>query len=241
MSSFAQDSQSTSRKQPRKRHPDEGHRTRLRDRLDRAGAEALADYEILELLLGFAIRGRDTKAPARAALARFKTLAAVLDADREELLQVAGIGPGVVDALRVVKSASAAYLRSRAAQGDLLSDPDRVADFCRMKYAGERNEVVAALLIDSGNRFRGLVHLAEGTVDRAAVFPRRVAEAALKKGVPSVILVHNHPSGCVSPSAEDRKVTEDVRRALETVGCKLVDHVIVGREGAYSFHGAGEL
>lgn len=215
--------------------PREGHRARLRDRLDRAGLDALEEHEVLELVVGLAIRRRDTKDVAKALLVQFGGLARVMDAARPELLAVPGVGPAVVDALRVVKAACAAYLRDRASRGDGLTDPQLVADYCRMRFAGDPTESFAILLLDARHRVIATRVLSRGTVDGAAVYPREIATEALSRRAPSVILVHNHPSGNPEPSPEDRRVTVETRRALETLGIKMVDHVIVGREGVYSF------
>lgn len=212
-----------------------GHRARLRDRLDRAGLDALEEHEVLELIVALAIRRRDTKDVAKALLKQFKSLAGVMDAGRSDLLAVPGVGPAVVDALRVVKAGCAAYLRDRAARGDGLSNSELVADYCRMRFAGEPTELFAVLLLDARNQVVGTKVLTRGTVDGAAVYPREVAAEALSRRAASVILVHNHPSGNPAPSAEDRRVTAESRRALDTLGIKMLDHVIVGREGVYSF------
>ncbi|MEK7470203.1 MAG: DNA repair protein RadC [Planctomycetota bacterium] len=214
----------------------------MRDRLDRAGLDALADYEILEFLLGLAIRGRDVKPLARALLKAFGgSLGRLLDAPRADILAVPGAGPAVADALLAARTASVAALRDRAARTDALSNPRLVADYCRTRFAGEPQEVVAALLLDSRNRVMETRVLSRGTVDRAALFSREVAKAALEKAAAAVMVVHNHPSGETEPSAEDRRVTLEVSRALATVGVRFVDHLVVGREGVFSFREEGQL
>lgn len=226
----------------RKRHPGAGHRQRLRVRLERAGLDALADYEILEFLLGLAIRGRDVKPLARALLKAFGgSLGRLLDAPRADILAVPGAGPAVADALLAARTASVAALRDRTARTDALSNPRLVADYCRARFAGEPQEVVAALLLDSRHRVVKTALLSRGTVDRAAAFPGEVARAALKEGAAAVILAHNHPSGCPEASADDRTLTGAVEAALRSVGIRLVDHVVVGREGSVSLNEAGVI
>lgn len=223
---------------PRRRAPAEGHRQRLRDRLERAGLDALADYEVLEFLLGLAIRGRDVKPLAKALLHAFGgSLGRLLDAPRADILAVPGAGPAVADALLAARTASVAALRDRAARTDALSDPRAVADYCRARFAGEPQEVVVALLLDSRHRVVRTALLSRGTVDQAAAFPGEVARAALKEGAAAVILAHNHPSGCPEASVQDRALTRDVEAALRTVGVGFLDHVVVAREGHQSISG----
>ncbi len=143
--------------------PNAGHRQRLRARLERAGLDALADYEILEFLLGLAIRGRDVKPLARALLKAFGgSLGRLLDAPRADILAVPGAGPAVADALL-------------AARTDALSNPRLVAEYCRARFAGEHQEVVAALLLDSRHRVVKTDPLSRGTIDCAALKERAAA------------------------------------------------------------------
>lgn len=219
-----------------------GHRQRLRVRLERTGLDALADYEVLEFLLGLAIRGRDVKPLARALLKSFGgSLGRLLDAPRADILAVPGAGPAVADAILAARTASIAALRDRTARTDALTNPRLVADYCRARFAGEPQEVVVAVLLDSRHRVIKTALLSRGTVDRAAAFPGEVARAALKESAPAVILAHNHPSGDPEPSGEDRVFTSAVEAALGTVGVKLLDHVVVGREGYASLKDSGVL
>lgn len=227
---------------PRQRHAAEGHRQRLRQRLERAGLDALADYEILEFLLGLAIRGRDVKPLAKSLLLEFGgSIGRVLDATRDEILAVQGAGPAVADALLAARAASIAALRDRASRGDALSEPRLVAEYCRARFSREPQEVIAALLLDSRHRVVRTALLSRGTVDRAAAFPREVAKVALEAGAAAVILCHNHPSGVPEPSDHDRALTREVDAALRVVGMRLLDHVVVGREGTVSLRESGEI
>ncbi len=225
----------------RTRPPSPGHRKRLRARVERAGLDALADYELLELILGLARRRGDVKDTAKALLATFGGFGGVLDAGEADLQDVLGVGTGVIRVLRTVKAACTRYLEDRAARGSVAANPDLVADYCRARFAGEAAESFVVLCLDSRHRVRRTRVLSQGTVDRAAVFPREVASEALVRRAAAVIVVHNHPSGCPAPSPEDRRITQEIARALDALGVRLLDHVIVGREGRYSFREAGEL
>lgn len=239
MSSSRNDSEGAAPQGRRAPHPGKGHRGRLRDRLVRAGVDALEPHEVLELLLGVAIRGRDTKGLAKDLLRRFGGFARVLDASREDLLAVPKVGTAVANAILATRAAAVAYLADRSDGRSALSTPALVADYCRMRLAGEPREVVAAILLDSKNRVEKTVILHEGTVDRSTVFPREVAACALAARATGVILAHNHPSGSPEPSRDDQAVTRELKQALGAIGVRMLDHLIVGREGYYSFQEAG--
>jgi DNA repair protein RadC len=218
-----------------------GHRARLRERFLKTGIDGLHEHEILELLLAVAVPRVDTKKAAWALLKKFGGLAAVFDAPGTELQEVMGVGPSAACGIKIVKAAATAYLKTRLKNTDALTSPGTVFDFCRVAFAGDANETLHALLLDNRNRVKRVIRLSDGTVDQAAAYPRRVVEAALEARATGVILVHNHPSGGLEPSQDDGKFTEDAQRALRTVGVRLVDHVIVGSEGSFSFRETGQL
>ncbi len=173
------------RRKPQVSGPDHrGHRNRLRERFLRSGIEGLADYEVVELLLTLAIPRSDVKQPAKALIARFGNLRGILDAPLEELSAVRGIGTVAPTALRIIKSAAALYLRQSAEGEDVLAEPQRLKDFWRMRLGALSNEVFEVGYLDSALRLLrdGIERLQEGTTDRASVYPRRVVEAALRRG-----------------------------------------------------------
>lgn len=220
-----------------------GHRQRLRQRFLGSGLAGFADHEVVELLLTLAIPRKDTKGPAKALLSRFGSLNGIMDATPAELQQVTGIGEAAAVALQVVRETAVLYLRQAAERAEVLSDPERLHDFWRMRIGGLKHEVFGVAYLDSGHRLlrNGVELLQEGTVDRAAVYPRRVVEAALRRGAAGLVLAHNHPNGDVQPSEHDKLVTRAVVLAAETVGLRIVDHVIVSPDAAFSFRAAGLL
>jgi DNA repair protein RadC len=218
-----------------------GHRARLRERFLKIGIDGFQEHEILELLLTVAVPRVDTKKTAWALLKKFGGLTAVFDAPASELQQVMGVGPSAACGIKIVKGAAVAYLKDRSKSADALTSPDAVVDFCRVAFAADANETLHALLLDNKNRVKSVVRLSDGTVDQAAAFPRRVVEAALEARATGVILVHNHPSGDLEPSPEDDQFTREAIRALDTVGIRLLDHLIVSREGSFSFREKGRL
>jgi DNA repair protein RadC len=220
-----------------------GHRQRLRERFLKSGLEGFADYEVVELLLTLAIPRSDVKRPAKALIARFGNLRGILDAPIEELRSVAGIGSVTPVALQIIKAAATLYLQQSGEGRDSLADPTRLADFWRMRIGALQNEVFEVAYLDSGYRLLrdGVEALEEGTIDRAAVYPRRVVESALKRGAAALVLAHNHPNGNVEPSEHDKVLTRAIVLAAETVHLKVVDHLIVSTDETFSFRKAGLL
>ena len=220
-----------------------GHRKRLRQRFLAGGLAGFGDHEVVELLLTLAIPRRDVKQPAKALLGRFDSLAGILDATPAELREVEGVGEAAAVALQVVREAAVLYLRQVSEGAEVLGDSARLHDFWRMRIGGLKHEVFAVAYLDSGHRLLrdGVELLQEGTVGRAAVYPRRVVEAALRRQAAGLVLAHNHPNGNVQPSEHDKLVTRAIVLAAETVGLRVVDHVIVSPEAAFSFRGAGLL
>lgn len=220
-----------------------GHRQRLRDRFLKSGLAGFADYEVVELLLTLAITRADVKQPAKALIARFGNLRGILDAQIEELRAVSGIGSVTPVALRIIKAAATLYLQQSGEGRDSLADPARLSEFWRMRIGALENEVFEVAYLDSGYRLLrdGVETLEEGTIDRAAVYPRRVIEAALKRGAAAVVLAHNHPNANLMPSEHDKVLTRAIVLAAETVHLKVVDHLIVSAQDTFSFRKAGLL
>jgi DNA repair protein RadC len=220
-----------------------GHRQRLRARFLKSGLEGFADYEVVELLLTLAIPRSDVKQPAKALIARFENVRGILDAPIEELRKVAGIGSITPVALRIIRAAATLYLQQSSEGRDSLAEPERLASFWRMRIGALANEVFQVGYVDSGYRLLrdGIETLEEGTVDRAAVYPRRVIEAALRRGAFGLVLAHNHPNGKVTPSEQDKVLTRAVVLAAETVNLRVVDHLIVSSQETFSFRKAGLL
>jgi DNA repair protein RadC len=211
------------------------HRKRLREKFLKAGAEGFHDYELLELLLTFAIPRVDVKPPAKALVKRFGTLNAVLDATQSELESVRGMGPSSAVLIRLIKELFAAYLAERMEGKDVLSSPGAVVEFARVKLAGLPHEAFMVIYLNVKNRVIDHEVLQEGTVDRAIVYPREIIKAALTHKAAGLILSHNHPSGDPEPSQEDKHLTRAVIEAARTVEIRVLDHIIVGKNGYFSF------
>ena len=221
-----------------------GHRRRLRERFLKSGLAGFAEHEVVEMILTLAIPLRDVKEPAKALLARFGNLRGVMDAPRSELQAVAGVGEVAATALQVIRAVATLYLQQASEdEPEVLSDPRRLSDFWRMRIGALKHEVFAVAYLDSAGRLLrdGVETLQEGTIDRAAVYPRRVAAAALRREAAAIVLAHNHPNGLLQPSEHDKLITRAIVLAAETVGLRVVDHLIVAAQDTFSFRQEGLL
>lgn len=214
-----------------------GHRERLRERFRSAGHEALADYELLELLLFRSIARADTKPMAKALLKRFHTLAGVLAAPEALLKEVPGIGDTVAFDLKVVFAVSQRSLKTEITGKDVMSSWAKVIDYCKASMANEDREQFRILFLDKKNALIADEVQQTGTVDHTPVYPREVARRALELAATAVILVHNHPSGDPTPSRADIEMTRQVVEAGKALGIAVHDHIIIGRDGHASLKG----
>lgn len=221
------------------KHAGKGHRERLRERLLRGGAEALADYEVLEYLLFAAIKQGDTKPIAKALIGHFGSLAGVLNADPAALQRVKGVGKTSAAALKAVALASRRMTRGEIAQKPVLGSWQALIDYLTADMAHLTVERVRVLYLDAKNRLIDDHHASEGSIDEAAIHPREVIRKAMDVGASALILVHNHPSGSPEPSRADIQITQKIAEAGRLLGVTLHDHVIVGREGHVSLRAKG--
>ncbi|MGX1306333.1 DNA repair protein RadC [Amorphus suaedae] len=213
----------------------DGHRQRLRDRFEQAGAEGLADYELLELLLFRSIPRRDTKPIAKRLIGRFGSFADVLSAPTPRLLEVEGVGPGVVQDLKIVHAAIQRFARGRVTRKPVLSSWNEVLDYCRAAMAFSDREQFRILFLDKKNALIADEVQQTGTVDHTPVYPREIVKRALELSASAIILVHNHPSGDPTPSRADIQMTRQIVDSAAPLGITIHDHIIVGRQGHASF------
>jgi DNA repair protein RadC len=215
------------------------HRTRLRKRFEDTGADALADYELLELLLFRVIPRRDTKPLAKALIAKFGDFAAVLAADPRRLVEVDGCGPSVALELKTLQAAVERAARIEAKRKPVVGSWTKLIDYCRVTLQHETREQFRVLFLDVKNQILADEVLGEGTLDHAPVYPREVVRRALELRAASMILVHNHPSGDPTPSRADVDITREIVAAADTLGVKVHDHIVIGRHGAASLRQLG--
>ena len=218
-----------------------GHRKRLKERYEKAGMEGLQDYEILELLLFYAIPQGDVKARAKELLKRFGSLKGVLDADLKALRDVSGIGDHSSLFFKVVRDVRTLYLRQGAEVKEQISSTKELIDYCLASMGGLKDEHFAVIYLNARNRIIQVETIQEGIVNQAVVYPRKVLEKALKHKASAIILVHNHPSGHVRPSDADIRLTRVLQDAARVMDIVLHDHLIVGENRFFSFREEGIL
>ena len=228
-------------KAPKDKEPAQhgGHRQRLREKFLKAGLSGLHDYEVVELLLTYAIPRMDVKPLAKNLVKKFKGLRGVLDASMEDLTSTPGMGEHSAGLIKLAKELGRAYLEEQVLGGDVMSSPKEVVDFLTIKLAGERVEKFLALFLSSKNEVLAIETINEGTINQTAVYPRKIIEHALRHNARSVIFVHNHPSGDSTPSKSDIRLTKELEDAARTVDILVHDHIIIGRNGHHSLRDSG--
>jgi DNA repair protein RadC len=216
-----------------------GHRQRLRTRFRDAGADALADYELLELLLFRAAPRRDVKPLAKALIQRFGSFAEVLAAPPQRLVEVKGVGEAIVGELKIAEAVATRFARGAVSKRPVLASWAAVIDYCRAAMAFSDREAFRILFLDKGNKLIADEVQQTGTVDHTPVYPREVVKRALEVSATAVILVHNHPSGDPAPSQADIRMTREIVNVAKPLGITVHDHIIVGRNGHSSLKGLG--
>lgn len=208
-----------------------GHRERLRLRFRNGGADALPDYELLELVLFRAIPRRDTKDLAKRLIARFGSFAEVVNAPIARLKEVRDVGEAVITELKLVHASALRLTRSTIIEKPALSSWQQVIDYVTAAQAFEHREIFRILFLDKKNRLIADEIQGTGTVDHTPVYIREVVKRALELSSTAIILVHNHPSGDPAPSRADIDMTKLIELAAKPLGISVHDHIIVGRSG----------
>ena len=221
--------------------PHTGHRGRLRERFVKGGAEAMPDYEMLELVLFAALPRRDTKPLAKALIARFGSFAEVIAAKRERLKEILGVGEAVISQLKIVEAAAQRLARGKVMGRPALSSWAALLDYCMAAMARSQNEEFRVLFLDRKNVLVADEVQSRGTVDHAPVYPREIVRRALEHGASAIILVHNHPSGDPTPSRADIDMTREIAAAAKALKIAVHDHLVIGRGGHASFKSLGLL
>lgn len=215
----------------------EGHRQRLRARFMEAGGDALADYELLEMLLFRTIPRADTKALAKSLLATFGSIAEVLGAHPQRLMEVPGVGESIAQDIKLITTLAQRMLRSELRGKQVLSSWAQVLEYCRTAMAFEEREQFRILFLDKKNCLIRDECQQVGTVDHTPVYPREVMRRALELSASAIILVHNHPSGDPTPSRADIEMTKLLVTTAQPLGITIHDHIIIGKNGHASMKG----
>ena len=208
-----------------------GHRDRLREKFL---SNQLADYEKLELLLGYAIPRRDVRPLARNLIKQFGSVYNVLTAPIDDLIVVKGIGRNTAIFLKLVQQMMQIGYKSQLKDKPVFHNESILHNYCRVILSGKLIEEMHVLYLDSELRLIADDVHTTGTVDNSAVYPREIARRALQLNARSVVLVHNHPTSINSFSQDDVDRTTLVQSILASLDIKLYDHVLVVNNSVYS-------
>jgi DNA repair protein RadC len=212
-----------------------------RERLLALGPAALSDTELIALLLGTGVPGHNVFDVARALHAQFGSLRGLLDATQDDLRGLRGIGPARIALLVAVTELARRALAEKACERPLIDSAGAVEDYLRLLIGTSPCEMFVCLFLDARHCLLRTEESARGSLTRMAVYPREIVRRALSLNAAALIVAHNHPSGAVQPSAEDRRLTRVLRDALALVDVRLLDHIVVGASDTFSFAQAGWL
>ena len=218
----------------------DGHRQRKKQQYAREGLGHFADHEVLELLLYYAIPRRDTNETAHRLLEHFGSLEQVLRAPAAELQKVEGVGESAALLLTLVPDVMHRARRTTAEE-KILNTVDKTGHFFLELLRDQRREVLWQASLDAKGKLLSCRKISSGSVDAAVLSIREVVENALHADASGVVLAHNHPSGIALPSVEDQQVTLQAKQALETMGIRLIDHIIVADDDFVSMAASGLL
>jgi DNA repair protein RadC len=216
-----------------------GHRERLKKRYRTAGLEGFHDYEVLELILCYAVPQKDVKPPAKALLKTFGSIKGVLDADIADLEKINGIGAHTAVGLKLIKDLCTLYLRQQAEERPQITCTSELLNYCKAALGGLKDEQFRVIFLDAQNRIIDVETIQEGIVNQAVVYPRKVLENALKRKASAIILLHNHPSGHIRPSDADIRLTRTIMETAKALDILVHDHIIIGENRFFSFREEG--
>lgn len=218
-----------------------GHRERLRKRFLLGGGKDMPDYELLELLLTIAIPRRDVKPLAKDLIKRYGSFAEVINAPVEDLMEFSGLKENSAVVLKIVRECSirTSWQSLKNMDAPVISDYDNMIDYCRSAMAYQTVEEFRIIFLNSKLRVIDEEVQQRGTVDHVSIHPREVIKSAMQRGASGMILVHNHPSGVVTPSRADIEITKRIKEAAESVSIQLFDHLIISKSDVYSFRDKG--
>lgn len=197
----------------------------------------MPDYEFLELLLTIAIPRRDVKPLAKQLIKKFGSFAGVITASYEDLTNFSGLKENTVCILKIIKEAAIRLNWQVLHNSDnpIINNWDSMIDYCRSAMAYQEYEEFRIIFLNPKLAVIGEEIQQRGTIDQVAIHPREVIKSAVIKGASAIILVHNHPSGNVTPSKSDIDITKKINSAAEAVNIKVIDHIIISKYDYYSF------
>jgi DNA repair protein RadC len=214
---------------------------RPREKLLARGPEALADAELIALLLRTGLKGRSVLQLAEQMLTEFGGLTGLLQATPDDLKRIKGLGPAKRAEISAVLELARRSLAQELMQRPVFDSPTRVKDYLRLQIGGKPHEVFVVLFLDAQNRLIRCEEMFRGTLTQTSVYPREVLKRALELGAAAVLLAHNHPSGAAEPSRADEYLTQTLNKALALIDVRVLDHLVVSQSEVVSFAERGLL
>ncbi len=214
---------------------------RPREKLVQNGAGQLSDAELLAVLFGTGVRGVNCVDWARACLSKANGLYPFFNLEPKALMALPGMGFARAAQIMAVKEIAARFVRAKLSPKTIVRDPEILADYLRLSLGSQKREKFRVFFLNKKLEILDEQDLFAGTIDETPVYPREIIEQALNCRATAIILAHNHPSGRLQPSPEDIRVTEKIVAACALISVRVMDHVIVGTEGYYSFSHEGIL
>jgi DNA repair protein RadC len=215
------------------------HRQRMKKKFAESGIDAFHDYEVLELLLSYAIPRKDVKPLAKKLLHEFGSLKSVVDAEAGSLEKINGISSHTAILIKLIKEMGTLYLKEKAKEKPQINCTSELLNYCKTYMGGLKDEQFCVIYLNAQNRITEIEAIEEGIVNQAVVYPRKVLENALKRKASAIILVHNHPSGHVKPSDADVRLTKTIQETARILDIIVHDHIIIGENRFFSFREEG--
>lgn len=214
-----------------------GHRERIRDKYLKNGINSFQEYEILELLLTYAIPRKDTKDLAKNLLKKFGSIEKVITAKKEELEEVEGLGKASISFLKLMGELPHIFYENSLRNTDIITikSKENLLKFLRSKIAFEKIEKFYVLYLSNSNELIAYDEKSYGTLDKSAVYPREIYKDVLKYDAKAIILAHNHPSGSAKPSKSDMDITKEISNGLKNFDALLLEHIIITENSYFSF------
>lgn len=217
----------------------EGHRQRLKERFLQEGLGAFQPHNALELLLFYALPQRDTNVLAIRLIQQFGSLSGVMDASFEDLIHVPGVGEHTAILIKLIPQMGKLYLNDKLDDGHIIVDADTAGEYLLPKFFGVTEEEVYLVCLDSKGKVLSCSLICEGTVNATQITVRLIVEQAVRVRAVSVVLAHNHPQGFALPSNDDIRSTLKIKDALDSIGIRLLDHIIVAQDDFVSLADSG--
>lgn len=213
----------------------EGHRERLREKYLKNGIDSFEDHEILELLLFYSIPRKNTNELAHALIDKYGSLKAVLEADPYDIQNETGVGKQSTVLLSLILNVAKKYLKDNKTKKQSILSSKQAGQYCADLFVGENLEKVFLICLNKQYRVIHTELISEGSTSQAVIFSDKAAKAALRHNARYVVVTHNHPGGSKKPSKADIETTKKLNLTFEALGIQMIDHIIVGENGYYSF------